>query len=158
MKAGTSCYNLLTSPNLVIKNSSLRPVPNGMGKACRSHGPCAPITNLLLPTAAIFLAQLHRSQPVLDPCTPEMLRSACPTQGWGEPCVVPAQKKGQLCLAWASSEKGCLLFLESCQIPRQSHKGKKIFLRAKEESQTCRTDEGLAQGHTASHCWNWTET
>lgn len=48
----------------------------------------------------------------------------------------------------ASSKKSCLLFLESCKIPRQSHKGKKIFLRAKEESQTCRTVEGLAQGHT----------
>lgn len=158
VKVGMSYYNLLTSPNLVIKNSSLQPVPNGLGKASVSKGAGAPITNLLLPKAAIFLAQLRRPEPVLDPCTPEVLRSSCPNQGWGESCVVPAQKKGQLCLAWASSEKGCLLFLESCKIPRQSHKEKEIFLRAKKESQTRRTVEGLAHGHTARHCWSWTET
>lgn len=139
----------------------MQPVPHGMGKVCRAQGPGAPITNLLLPTAAIFLAQLHRPQPVLasapQKCQDPLAKTVLP-QGRGESCVVSAQKEGQLCLAWASSEKGCLLFLGSCKIPRQSHKGKKIFLRAKEESQTCRTAEGRAKGHTASHCWSWTET
>ena len=136
-------------------------MPNRVSEVCGSQGPGAPITNWLLPTAAVFLAQLHRPQPVPDPVPQKSAKTLLLSlllQRWGELCVVAVQKEGQLCLAWVSSVRGCLFFLGSWKILRQFHKGKKIFLRAKEESQTHRTVEGLAQVHPASHCWSWTET
>lgn len=86
----------------------------------------------MLPSQVAFFLQLRRPHPrPLYPRSAKTLLLTLLPQGWGELCVVSAQKEGQLCLAWVSSERGCPFFLGSWKVPRQSHKEKQNLLKSR---------------------------
>lgn len=97
-----------------------------MSKVCRSPAP--PSANCLLLVATLFLAQLHRPQPIPGPCPPQMPRASCylfyPRAGVD--CVWPQPERRDSCVWPGSHQRGTAWSSKEAEkFPGSGTKGKK---------------------------------